>query len=175
MLRASLYSTLIAAAVLLLAGIGRGAEFVDFQVETQLYLVGEEKPINEITTIFRSGFVYDFISDPNKQRDPEPTIFDSLKGRFVVIDPQRRLWTQVSTEAVGTFSAKLKVDAAGAKEPLLNFMAAPVFTKKSTVTRSFSKARRALGWNIACARSRQNCLEWSSNTTIPRSGTPSSM
>ena len=52
--------------------------------------------------------------DPKKKLDPETTIFDSLRGRFVVIDPQRHVWTQVSTEALKTFSAKVKLDAAAA-------------------------------------------------------------
>ena len=100
------------ACVVLFGHAAQGVEFVDFHVDSKLYMGNEEKPISEITTIFRSGFVYDFITDPNKKNDPETTIFDSLRGRFVVIDPQRRVWTQVSTEALKTFSAKVKLDAA---------------------------------------------------------------
>jgi len=129
MLRASLTFAFLIASLFCWNAPARGAEFVDFRVETQLYLVGEEKPINEINTIFRSGFVYDFITDPSKQRDPETTIFDALKGRFVVIDPQRHVWTQVSTEAVKTFSGKIKIAAAGNKDPILNFMATPQFNE----------------------------------------------
>jgi hypothetical protein len=117
--------------VLVLTHAAEGAEFVDFHVDSKLYMGNEEKPISEITTIFRSGFVYDFIIDPNKKLDPETTIFDSLRGRFVVIDPQRRVWTQVSTEALKTFSAKVKLDAAAAPQAILNFMAEPKFKEES--------------------------------------------
>jgi len=109
----------------------QGVEFVDFHVDSKLYLGNEDKPISEITTIFRSGFVYDFITDPNKKNDPETTIFDSLRGRFVVIDPQRRVWTQVSTEALKTFTAKVKLDAAAAPQAILNFMSEPKFKEET--------------------------------------------
>ncbi|HEY2839881.1 MAG TPA: hypothetical protein VGJ26_12070 [Pirellulales bacterium] len=131
MLRARLQWMWLGLCAVLLGPVARGAEFVDFHVESKLYKAKDEKPINEITTIFRSGFVYDFITDPNKKLDPETTIFDSLRGRFVVIDPQRKVWSQVSTEALKTFSAKVKLDAAAAPQAVLNFMANPKFNEET--------------------------------------------
>lgn len=131
MLRTRIHWLWTAACVLCFSEVARGVEFVDFRVDSKVHMGNEEKPFSEITTIFRSGFVYDFVTDPNKQHGPETTIFDSLRGRFVVIDPQRQVWTQLSTEALKTFTAKIKLDAAASQHAVLNFMAEPKFKEET--------------------------------------------
>ncbi len=123
----------LAAATMVLANgsVARGEEYQNLHVESKVYVVGQSKPITETTTIFHAGFVYDFLRDPNEARDPETTIFDPVKGRFVIIDPQRRLWTQVSTQDVKAFADKLRIEAAGHTDALLNFLAAPNFKEQN--------------------------------------------
>ena len=87
---------------------------------------GSPRPVCEVTTLFRSGFVYDFLRHP-EIKDPETTIFDPFKGRLVVIDPERKLWTQVSAADIQDFTSKLRIEAAGHTDGLLNFLAAPKF------------------------------------------------
>ena len=105
----------------------RSAE--NFRVESKVYKIGDKnkKPITEITTIFADKVVYDVLVDPQEGRDPETTIFDVRRGRLIVIDPERRITTEVTTKPVQDFIAKMRVEAAGSKDPLLNFLSNPEF------------------------------------------------
>lgn len=105
-------------------------EYQDFRIDTRVFRAGEKEPMVETTTLFQAGFVYDFLRHPG-DKDPETTIFDPSRGRFVVIDPQRKLWTQISQGDITAFIQKLQTEAAAHKDPLLNFMAAPKFKEET--------------------------------------------
>lgn len=117
----------VAALVCSACGVAAAA---DFHVDSKVFKVGEQKPIIETTTVFVKGTVYDFLSDPNESRDPEVTILDTQRQRFIVIDPQRKLKTEVKLEDVTEFTKNLRLGAAGAKDPILNFLANPQFVEK---------------------------------------------
>jgi len=126
--RGALYQSWVAGTVVL-AGAIASAE--DFHVESRVFSAGETKPVIQTTTLFYKGVVYDFMKDPNGGKDPEATIFDPAHSRCVVLDPQRKICTELSLEQVQTFSKELRLEAAAHQDPLLNFLSNPQFTEKS--------------------------------------------
>lgn len=121
--------TLVVAALALTGGLARAE---DFQVSSSVYKVGEKAPIIETTTIFYKGVVYDFLKDPQAARDPETTIFAPERQRFIVLDPQRKLSTEVALKDLKEFTGQVRIEAAGAKDPILNFLSNPQFAEKET-------------------------------------------
>ena len=121
-------SFLFATAVLFTSGAARSE---DFHVESKVFKIGDKKPIIETTTLFVKDVVYDFLKDPQGAKDPEVTILDPHGRRFVVLDPQRKLCTEVSLDDVQDFAKELRLEAAGHANPLLNFLSNPKFTEKS--------------------------------------------
>jgi hypothetical protein len=119
----------VAIALVFAGGIARAE---DFHVESSVYKVGDKakKPIIETTTLFVNGVVYDFLKDPQAARDPETTIFAPQHQRFIVLDPQRKMCVEVALKDVKEFTGKVRVEAAGAKDPILNFLSNPQFTEK---------------------------------------------
>lgn len=93
----------------------------DFCVFNKVY-VGKE--INESTTIFRSGRVYDLLADPG-----EITIYDPPHSRFVVIDPQRKLKTEITTDQIESFCQRIRSEVMTTQDPLSRFLATPEFSE----------------------------------------------
>ncbi|HEY4307835.1 MAG TPA: hypothetical protein VGN12_00160 [Pirellulales bacterium] len=123
------FTTWAMLAVVLTAGI---AQAEDFHVDSRVYKVGETKPLIETTTLFYKGVTYDFLKDPQENRDPEVTIFDAPRERFVVLDPERKITTEVKLNDVQDFIRKVRIEAAASPNPLLNFLSNPTFTEKET-------------------------------------------
>jgi len=95
-----------------------------FRVENEVFIDGDDVPDVESTTIFLDGVVYDFLKQPR-----EVIIFDKSRGRFVLLDLQRRLKTEVSTSQVVAFTEWIKQWAAGQDDRLLQFLADPKLDK----------------------------------------------
>jgi hypothetical protein len=94
----------------------------DFRVENSVFLDGEEEPQIRSTTIFHQGVVYDFLGSPG-----EVTIFDTRRGRFVLLDPTRQIKTELTSDAVGVFAERLRQWSQRQDDPFLEFMASPEF------------------------------------------------
>lgn len=99
---------------------GRYLPAEEFRLENKVFLDGDETADVESTTIFLDGVVYDFLKQP-----PEVIIFDKSQGRFVLLDLQRRLKTEVTTNQVMAFTEWIKQWSAGHDDGLLRFMANP--------------------------------------------------
>ena len=76
----------------------------DFHVQSKIFFPGEKKP-SESTTLFYAGRVYDFLSDPE-----ETTVFDPGNDVFKLVDPRRKLKTEITT---GEISKKINLLRAG--------------------------------------------------------------
>lgn len=106
----------------LLALIVGGTEIAraaDFCLFNKVY-VG--KDIAETTTIFRNGRVYDLLT-----QQAEITIFDPPGNRFVIIDPTRKIKTEVTTDQIDGFVLRVKAGASTADDPLARFLSEPTF------------------------------------------------
>lgn len=94
----------------------------DFRIETRVYEGKSKDIVSQNLTLFRTGVVYDYLTEP-----PQVAIFDKARGRFKLLDPVRKLRTEVSTEAVLEVSQELQLKAAKAPTAFLKFAAHPTF------------------------------------------------
>jgi hypothetical protein len=95
----------------------------DFRVETDVFLGKQKEPTAQYLTIFRGGVVYDFLlGDPK-----EVTVHHVQQGRFLLLDPVRRVQTTVTTDDLLRLSARLKAEALASKDPDVRFLAEPSF------------------------------------------------
>jgi hypothetical protein len=102
----------------------------NFRIETKIFTsdVDDKKaqPVSETTTLFFDGAVYDFIKEPaqvavfRKSQGGKP-------GRFILLDPQHRIKTELSTTQLTGAMAKLRKWAGQQTDPVLQFAADPKF------------------------------------------------
>ncbi len=118
-LRLSVLALALASAM---AGLAAGE---DFRLENRLFAGSSRQPSVESTTIFYNGAVYDFMKDP-----AEITVFDRDHKRFILLDTERRLKTEVTSEEVEAFVEKLRERAAGHESPFVLFLASPEFEQE---------------------------------------------
>lgn len=95
----------------------------DFLIDSKVWQ--GKRQVSRSLTIFYAGRVYDVLTDRQ-----EITIFDPAGGRFVVLDPRRRVKTEISTVEVETFCSSLRNEAARSGSALLKFLASPKFDER---------------------------------------------
>jgi hypothetical protein len=106
----------------------------DFRIETKIF-VGkadeDAKPVSETTTLFLDGTVYDFLADPSQVaifRKPG----GGKVGRFILLDNEHRIRTELDTEQLTGAMEKLRSWAGQQSDPLLQFAADPNFKETFT-------------------------------------------
>lgn len=98
----------------------------DFRIETKVFVGEAKEPISRSTTLFQDGVVYDFLAEPKqiavfrKRGGGEP-------GRFILLDVNRRVRTELSTDQLAGAMNKLRNWAARQRDPFLKFAANPQF------------------------------------------------
>jgi hypothetical protein len=95
----------------------------DFHVESSVFSGKDPKPVSQNTTIFRAGVVYDYLSDKTV------AVFDKRRGRFLLIDPARKVKTEVKTDELQQFCDDLQERAAKDGNAYVKFLATPKFDK----------------------------------------------
>lgn len=112
------------AQALLLAGLVVAPSSValatDFRIVSDVLLNNAVVSTNR--TVFRAGVVYDYLQAPGLT-----TVFDPARQRFILLDPETKLRCEVGTVQVAQFNNALRARAAQNADPLLQFMAQPVF------------------------------------------------
>lgn len=102
------------------------ANAADFRIETRVYTPGEEEPVSESVTLFSGGAAYDF-----RDADDRVTVFRSgaanKPGRFVLLDTDREVRTDIGADRVAIATTKLRRWAAVQKDPFLRFSGDPTF------------------------------------------------
>jgi hypothetical protein len=99
----------------------------EFRVESKVFSGKDEAPVSESLTLFADGRVYDFLSSPR-----EITVFDFIRGRIVLIDPVRKVRTELTTEQLNDFIDKLRARALRQNDALSKFAAQPQFTESKS-------------------------------------------
>ncbi len=94
----------------------------DFRVETKIFPGKEANPSSEITTLFHSGKVYDYLGKP-----AVVTVFDPQHDRVILLDTARKIRAEVKYEELTQFASSLRARAIKASDPLLKFSAEPHF------------------------------------------------
>ncbi len=97
----------------------------DFRIESKVYVGKETEPATESLTLFRGERVYDFLSKPG-----ETTVFNKPRGQVILLDPVRKVRTEIKTDKLFAFSEELKSWAAKQTDPFLKFAADPRFEQK---------------------------------------------
>ncbi|HTU27209.1 MAG TPA: hypothetical protein VMF30_17510, partial [Pirellulales bacterium] len=93
----------------------------DFRIESRVFAGKEPKPVSENTTLFHIGIVYDFIPDKSI------AVFDKPRGRFLLLDRQRKIKAEVTVEQLQTFCDRLQKMAAADNNAFVRFVAEPLF------------------------------------------------
>jgi hypothetical protein len=76
----------------------------DFRMETAVFAANEKKPVVESLTVFNADKVYDFLlSDPQ-----ETIIMDLTRGRFLLLDSERKMRTELMMRDVGKFNLDMR-------------------------------------------------------------------
>jgi hypothetical protein len=101
-------SSIIAAyAGIFLGACAAVAQTDEFRIDTDVFVGENKEPIAQSVTVFSSGMVYDFpLIGPR-----EITVFDPGRGRFVLLDADRKVKTTLSTQDLLEFTAAMKVQA----------------------------------------------------------------
>jgi hypothetical protein len=94
----------------------------EFRVESKVYSGKDESTTSDSVTLFTDDRVYDFLSSP-----AEITVFDFQRNRIVVLDPNRKLRTELTTDKLNEFTEQLRIRAARQTDALLKFSANPKF------------------------------------------------
>lgn len=107
--------------VVALPGLAPPAWAEEFRVENKVFLSDKKDgPAIESTTIFLDDQVYDYLTTPE-----EITVLDRHEGRFVLLDPVRRIRTELATSELSDLAERLRQWAAGQPNEFLRFSAAP--------------------------------------------------
>jgi len=99
---------------------------VDFRVETDLFIGTEKDPVGENLTLFSGGRVYDFLLSGSK----EITIYDPARGQFMLLDTERKLRSDVSTQLLLEKVEKIEASIAKGNDPFLKAVLKPSFETK---------------------------------------------
>ncbi len=95
----------------------------DFRIETKVYSGKSKNPISQNTTLFRAGYVYDYMDSGSARI----VVFDQRGGRFVVLDPVKRVKAEVKADDVRKLVDELHDLAAKSSNPNMKFAADPQF------------------------------------------------
>jgi hypothetical protein len=100
----------------------------DFRIETKVFNGKAKAPVSLNTTLFDAGFVYDYLySDEHDSTPDRVAVFDQGRGRFIVLDPARKVKAEVKTDDVRLFVDKFKAVAERSSRPFMKFAADPDF------------------------------------------------
>lgn len=97
----------------------------EFRIENRVFLDDEKEPVSESTTLFHGGRVYDFFGG----EDAEIAVFDPSRQRFILLDPSRRVKTEVQTSYIDAYVEALHKKAVGHENEFVRFLAEPKFTR----------------------------------------------
>jgi hypothetical protein len=97
-----------------------------FRIQTKIFVGEEPEPVCKTTTLFQDGAVYDFLEKPE-----QTAVFRRPMGnkpaRFILLNDQQQVQTEVSTEKLTTAMKNLRTWAAQQNDPFLQFAANPRF------------------------------------------------
>jgi hypothetical protein len=109
-------------------GILRPAGGEDFRIETKVYVGNSKTPMSENTTLFRAGYVYDYLTSGA----PRVTVFDQRGGRFILLDPVRKIKAELKLEDIRLQMDERRQLAKRSLNPTLRFAGEPEFETKFT-------------------------------------------
>jgi hypothetical protein len=116
----------------------------DFRIETKVYSGKGKLPVSQNTTLFHAGTVYDFLARPERV-----AVFDPARGRFIVLDPARRLKAEVKTDEVRKLVDGLHDLAAKSSNAAMRFAADPEFDVQFSDDGTLSLTSKHIRYELA--------------------------
>ncbi len=110
-------------------GLSQSAFAEEFRIESKVYVENNPTPASESVTLFNDSRVYVFLNSPR-----EITLLDIPRNRIVLIDPARKVRTELTTEKLAAFVEQLRVRASEQSDPLIKFAAEPKVRRKPATT-----------------------------------------
>lgn len=98
----------------------------DFRIETRVFATGEDEPASESVTLFTGGAAYDFRDEDNRITVFRPGAGDK-PGRFVLMDTDRQVRTEIGGDRVAIATTKLRRWASVHEDEFLRFTGDPSF------------------------------------------------
>jgi hypothetical protein len=127
MLRRGIVGVLVFAALGVFSPWTVGAE-EGVRIESKIYFGSEKEPKAENTTIFHRGLIYDYLRNPAEGGHTSETIvLDLARGRFILLDPKRRVRTELTTEEVAALCENFRQWALNQTDAFTRFLASPQF------------------------------------------------
>jgi hypothetical protein len=114
--------SIICCGIALLSILVQSAPAEEFRIESKVFSGKDDTSTSDSVTLFADDRAYDFLSSPS-----EITVFDFPRGRIVLLDQNRKLRTELSTDKLNEFTDQLRTRAARQTEALLKFAANPKF------------------------------------------------
>ncbi len=112
--------------VLLATNLTRAAEF---RIETRVFAAEEKTPASESVTLFRNDVTYDIRDSAGQVTIFRPGI-GNKPGRFILLDRNRELKTEIETPQIAKLMEKLRRWTATQEDPFLKFTGAPTFEER---------------------------------------------
>jgi hypothetical protein len=76
----------------------------DFRVESDVFVGKQKEPVATYLTLFAGKTIYDFVlTDPQ-----QVTVFDTVRGRFILLDVHRGVKTELKLQEIEAFHAELR-------------------------------------------------------------------
>ena len=93
------------------------------RIETRVYVANESEPISQNLTLFTERTIYDFLN--GKQ---QVSIFEHTAGIFVLLDSERKVQTEITTDDLVKFTSKIhSLVKNGKGDAVIKFLADPNF------------------------------------------------
>jgi hypothetical protein len=99
----------------------------DFRIHTKVFAGETKQPLSENITLFHEGRAYDFTEGP-----AEALVFDLAAGRFLLLDPRRKLWTEITLPQLDAFVAELRQKLASRQDEFAAFLVTPRFEQETS-------------------------------------------
>ena len=105
----------------------------EFRIETRVFSGNADLPASESVTLFQEDVVYDFL-----EGSPQVAIFrrpqGDTPGRFVLLDRDRQIRTEITTDRISPLMKKLRDWGSKQNDPYLKFAANPAFDESFNET-----------------------------------------
>ncbi|TWT88540.1 hypothetical protein Mal64_20230 [Pseudobythopirellula maris] len=128
-MRHLLLALTVALAPCALSFVASAATAAEFRIETTVHALDEEEPTSESITLFHDGVAYDFRDSVGRVTIFRPSSGDK-PGRFLLLDENREVRTEIGADQVAALMIKLRRWAALQKDPFLRFAGDPVFKEE---------------------------------------------
>ena len=125
----------------------------DFRVNTHVYSGDSDRPVSANTTLFQNGAVYDFVQGSDDVTVLEPVHNRPVHNRIVVLDAQRQVKTQITTDELVQFTTSLREKGSNTDNPLLKFCLSPNFRVSQSGQKKWLFESSLLSYHVDTAAS----------------------